>query len=303
MKSKIDLKILDILSCPYCGNDLLRIKNGLKCSSCEEEYKDTKKGQFDLRLQKVKDYTLQFKLGNNFLQDKEVEFEVLKKNENSEIDLTNIKIPRHLSEELISYFPKANKNDFMLDLGCGRGIHRKICEYIGYEYIGLDYESPTAQILADAHAIPFKDNSFKFVLSIAVLEHIQYPFVMMREVHRILKPGGFFIGTVAFLQSFHSRSFYHHSHLGVLNILQYADLKISKIAPSAQWSVLIALSKSLFPYLSLKISRFIMSPINLLHRIWWKISDYFNRSNTNYFSEKNRILYHTGFFSFIARKN
>ncbi|MGH2403025.1 MAG: class I SAM-dependent methyltransferase [bacterium] len=93
-----------------------------------------------------------------------------------------------------------------LDLGCGETFHRPACEHAGYTYVGLDHASDQATVLGDAHALPFKDNSVDFILSLAVFEHIRYPFVAIPETHRVLRPGRPFIGTVAFLEPYHGAS-------------------------------------------------------------------------------------------------
>ncbi len=302
MKHKFSKRVLDILACPYCGGSLKQTNVGVKCSNCQQEYSISSDGQLDLRLRKKKQYQLQFELGTNLLPDGGFEFGVLQETPHPEVDFAKVGIPRHLSKELMSYFPRARRNDsIMLDLGCGSTVHRKACEHAGFKYVGLDYNSANAPILGDAHSLPFKDNSFEFILSIAVLEHIRYPFVMMNEVYRVLKPGGKFIGTVAFLEPFHGDSFYHHTHLGTYNSLKFAGFNIKYIAPSVKWHVLVAQAiMSLYPRLPRQISKLLILPAYLLHRIWWKIGHIITHSES--LSERNRILITTGAFSFIASK-
>ncbi len=46
----------------------------------------------------------------------------------------------------------------------------------------------------DAEKLPFKDGSFDVVYSWGVIHHSEKPEVIVREIHRVLKPGGVFIG-------------------------------------------------------------------------------------------------------------
>ena len=263
-------------------------------------YLFTRYGNIDLRLKKKKKFLYEFNLGENIIIGDSFQFETLSTNINPEVDYSNVTPPKHLTKELLSYFPKAKSEEaLMLDLGCGDTVHKDVCDYAGYEYVGLDYESREATITGDVHALPFKDKSFDFILSIAVLEHIRYPFVAMKEAYRVLKEDGIFIGTVAFLEPFHGDSFYHHTHLGTYNSLKEGGFRIEKICPSSKYSVLMAQAKmGLFPKMPPILSKSIVMPIHMLHKIWWKVGSIFSKH-----AQKDiRIRNTTGAFTFIARK-
>lgn len=65
-------------------------------------------------------------------------------------------------------------------------------------YITADIESPLAKVKMDIHQIPFPDNTFDTVLCNHVLEHVRDDLQAMREICRVLKPGGFAILQVPF---------------------------------------------------------------------------------------------------------
>jgi SAM-dependent methyltransferase len=302
MRKAISERVWSILTCPGCGNPLSRTDKGAECSACRQPYAYTDEGQLDLRLRAEKSCQLEFRLGVKLEPPSGVVSKTLGKNPSPQVDFSGLKVPWHLRKELLSHFPRAEPpGSLMLDLGCGSAIHRTVCEHAGFEYVGLDYDSPLALLLGDGHALPFQDNSFAFILSIAVLEHVQYPFVMMKETYRVLKPGGKFIGTVAFLEPFHGDSFYHHTYLGAYNSLAFAGFEIQAIAPVPGWSVLTAQAiMSLFPKLPRPISKAVVFPLHLLHRLWWKIGYLVTHSKTS--SEESRVLQTAGAFSFLARK-
>jgi SAM-dependent methyltransferase len=66
----------------------------------------------------------------------------------------------------------------------------------------MDYEN--VDIVCDIHHLPFKDNSVDAVMSLAVLEHVREPAIVLKEVHRVLKPGGRVFSVIPFMQPFHA---------------------------------------------------------------------------------------------------
>lgn len=61
------------------------------------------------------------------------------------------------------------------------------------DYITGDIESPLAKVKMDLHDIPFDDNTFDVTFCNHVMEHVEDDIHCMRELHRILKPGGWAI--------------------------------------------------------------------------------------------------------------
>jgi SAM-dependent methyltransferase len=116
----------------------------------------------------------------------------------------------------------------LLDLGCGPRDQAVPAEHEGATYVGIDYTSERADLLADGHAIPFRDGTFDVVLSYAVLEHLYHPFLAVQEVARVLRPGGVFVGTVSQGEPFHD-SYFHHTAFGLLTVLRPAALRAVRL--------------------------------------------------------------------------
>ncbi len=53
--------------------------------------------------------------------------------------------------------------------------------------------------------LDYSNNEFDLVLAIAIIEHLENPFLLYREVYRVLKPGGKFIIAIPNVLSFKSR--------------------------------------------------------------------------------------------------
>ncbi len=103
----------------------------------------------------------------------------------------------------------------ILDLGCGSGLFGKVLsEKFKQNKIKMvdidDYrvhekQKPFYQVDLSFEKLPFADNSFEVVTSFQLIEHLENPFNHLREVDRVLKPGGLFIISMPNGWNFYSR--------------------------------------------------------------------------------------------------
>ena len=77
----------------------------------------------------------------------------------------------------------------------------------GERYITADLESPWAKVKMDIHHMPFAGNTFDAVLCNHVLEHVQDDIQAMREIKRVLKPGGWAILQIPFFHPVPEQTF------------------------------------------------------------------------------------------------
>lgn len=71
-----------------------------------------------------------------------------------------------------------------------QAFYKRFRKMANLEYTTTDLNSPLADVKADICKLPFKDNSFDFILCNHVLEHIPDDIKAMQELYRVLSPGG-----------------------------------------------------------------------------------------------------------------
>ena len=110
----------------------------------------------------------------------------------------NVLSPSTLSLErhrLLWLFLK-NKTDFfsaslkVLHFAPEQAFYGRFRKLENLEYTTIDLNSPLADIKADICDLPIEDNSFDVILCNHVLEHIPNDELAMKELYRIMKPGG-----------------------------------------------------------------------------------------------------------------
>jgi len=77
----------------------------------------------------------------------------------------------------------------VVDVGCG---DKPYAPYFAAasEYVGVDPASSAADVRARAEQLPFDGESFDLALCVQVLEHVDDPAQAVRELHRVVRPGG-----------------------------------------------------------------------------------------------------------------
>lgn len=104
-----------------------------------------------------------------------------------------------------------------LDVGCGTGFQVARLRELGFDVVGLEpgeelrrraqANNPGVPIEdGDIERMQFEDESFDGVLAIEVIRHVPNPGLAVREVARVLKPGGVGILTAAPLWSLNGYS-------------------------------------------------------------------------------------------------
>lgn len=79
-----------------------------------------------------------------------------------------------------------------LDVGVGYGNWN---EFKKCEMIGIDIKpNDAANIVVDCNrGLPFKHESFDIVISYSTLEYLSNKYLLLKEIHRVLKKDGYFV--------------------------------------------------------------------------------------------------------------
>jgi ubiquinone/menaquinone biosynthesis C-methylase UbiE len=131
------------------------------------------------------------------------------------VGTTNESFRVHWLEMALKALPAGNR---ILDAGAGEQQFRKFCNHLDYvaqdfgQYDGTGdnaalqmgkWDQSQLDIVSDITAIPQPDTSFDAIMCIEVLEHLPDPLAALRELARLLKPGGHLIITAPFCSLTH----------------------------------------------------------------------------------------------------
>ncbi len=111
----------------------------------------------------------------------------------------------NIERQIISWLIKDISAGSLLELGCGTGHWTKFFSQRGFQITATDISREMLKIAldkniknttfqkADAAGLPFPDQSFSLIASITMLEFVDDTESVLKEVDRVLAPGGYLI--------------------------------------------------------------------------------------------------------------
>lgn len=132
-------------------------------------------------------------------------------------------------EEAASEIPGAS---LVLDAGAGNAPYAHLFEHTRYEtadFLSVNEKCVEPTYVCDLRSIPVPDERFDLVICTQVLEHVPEPLEVLRELHRVLKPGK---------QLWLSAPLFFAEHGQPYDFFRYTQFGLRHLAKSAGFDVL-----------------------------------------------------------------
>jgi SAM-dependent methyltransferase len=138
-------------------------------------------------------------------------------------------------KELLNFISK-NASEIkgnVLDIGCGEKPYEKL--FNATSYMGIDIESTKeyhasskVDVFYNGLDLPFESNTFDTIVCFEVLEHVFEPERIVKEMFRVLKPGGKIMLTTPFIWNEHEipYDFGRYTYFGLNHLFAKNGFKV-----------------------------------------------------------------------------
>jgi len=136
----------------------------------------------------------------------------------------------------------------VLDVGCGVKPYLPLLADRASEYVGVDRDNPAADLAASAEHLPVADGSFDLVLCTQVLEHVEDPAQVVRELRRVVAPGGRVLASTHGVQVYHPAplDLWRWTHEGLERLFRQADWSSLTVAPGSGTTACLGMLVSIY---------------------------------------------------------
>ncbi len=124
----------------------------------------------------------------------------------------------------------------VLDAGAGASPYRghfSHCRYETADFCQSSREYAAIDYVGDLTRIPVENGRYDLVLMTQVLEHLPEPLVVLKEMCRVLKPGGALWCSAPLFFEEHEvpYDFFRYTRFGLRHLLEAAEFKVQTIGP------------------------------------------------------------------------
>lgn len=216
------------------------------------------------------------------------------------------------NEWLIRQLQKLPPGLRILDAGAGTQQYKKYCLHLNYvsqdfaSYIpnetekGLqnkEWNYGQLDIISDITNIPEPGESFDIIMCTEVLEHLPYPSEAIKELSRLLKPGGKLIITAPFCSLTHQAPHFYSTGFSTFyyeKILSENGLEIEEIIPNGSFFEYMAQENRRMAYMANKYAGVSLS-------IFDKLLLFLNLKMLNKLSKKDKKSHEILCFEYFVR--
>ena len=139
-----------------------------------------------------------------------------------------------LARENEAFSASVPAGSLVLDAGAGDQPYRQLfphCRYEAADFQKVDKPYAKSTYVCDLTSIPVEDDRFDAILFNQVMEHLPEPLPVLRELKRVLKPGGRMIGTAPLFYEEHEQpyDFYRYTQFAWKYLVETAGFQIDRL--------------------------------------------------------------------------
>jgi SAM-dependent methyltransferase len=141
---------------------------------------------------------------------------------------------RRLLQENAAFARMVPANSLVLDAGAGDCPYQNLFSHARYEsadFEKVDKKYGKTTYVCDLRKIPVEDGRFDFIIFNQVMEHLPEPCLVLKELCRVLKPGGEMMYSAPLFYEEHEQpyDFFRYTQFGVRHLLTSAGFSIKRL--------------------------------------------------------------------------